>query len=50
MFASKWRGTVIAKGLKIVGSFTVEGLVELKVKSKARSIARHLLCLARLKL
>ena len=29
MFASKQRGTVIAKGLKIVGSVTVEGLVEL---------------------
>jgi hypothetical protein len=29
MFASKQRGTVIAKGLKIVGSATAEGLVEL---------------------
>ncbi len=29
MFASKHRGTVIAKGLKIVGSVTAEGLVEL---------------------
>ena len=29
MFASKQRGTVIAKGLNIVGSVTVEGLVEL---------------------
>jgi cytoskeletal protein CcmA (bactofilin family) len=29
MFASKQRGTVIAKGLKIVGSVTAEGLVEL---------------------
>ena len=28
MFASKHRGTVIAKGLKIVGSVTAEGLVE----------------------
>jgi cytoskeletal protein CcmA (bactofilin family) len=28
MFASKNRGTVIAKGLKIVGSVTAEGLVE----------------------
>ena len=28
MFASKNRGTVIAKGLKIVGSVTTEGLVE----------------------
>ena len=28
MFASKERGTVIAKGLKIVGSVTAEGLVE----------------------
>jgi cytoskeletal protein CcmA (bactofilin family) len=28
MFASKRRGTVIAKGLKIVGSVTAEGLVE----------------------
>jgi cytoskeletal protein CcmA (bactofilin family) len=28
MFASKQRGTVIAKGLKIVGSVTAEGLVE----------------------
>jgi cytoskeletal protein CcmA (bactofilin family) len=29
MFASKQRGTVIAKGLKIVGSVTAEGLVEI---------------------
>jgi cytoskeletal protein CcmA (bactofilin family) len=29
MFASNQRGTVIAKGLKIVGSVTAEGLVEL---------------------
>jgi len=28
MFASKRRGTVIAEGLKIVGSVTAEGLVE----------------------
>ena len=28
MFKSKQRGTVIAKGLKIVGSVTAEGLVE----------------------
>ena len=28
MFESKQRGTVIAKGLKIVGSVTAEGLVE----------------------
>ena len=28
MFASKERGTVIAKGLKIVGSVTAEGLIE----------------------
>ena len=28
MFGSKPRGTVIAKGLKIVGSVTAEGLVE----------------------
>jgi cytoskeletal protein CcmA (bactofilin family) len=28
MFASKHKGTVIAKGLKIVGSVTAEGLVE----------------------
>jgi len=28
MFASQHRGTVIAKGLKIVGSVTAEGLVE----------------------
>ena len=28
MFASRHRGTVIAKGLKIVGSVTAEGLVE----------------------
>ena len=28
MFASKQRGTVIASGLKIVGSVTAEGLVE----------------------
>src|SRR5215467_6073819 len=28
MFAPRQRGTVIAKGLKIVGSVTVEGLVE----------------------
>jgi cytoskeletal protein CcmA (bactofilin family) len=28
MFASRRRGTVIAKGLKIVGSVTAEGLVE----------------------
>jgi cytoskeletal protein CcmA (bactofilin family) len=28
MFGSKRRGTVIAKGLKIVGSVTAEGLVE----------------------
>ena len=28
MFASKQRGTLIAKGLKIVGSVTAEGLVE----------------------
>src|SRR6185369_17393310 len=28
MFASKSTGTVIAKGLKIVGSVTAEGLVE----------------------
>ena len=28
MFAAKQRGTVIAKGLKIVGSVTAEGLVE----------------------
>jgi cytoskeletal protein CcmA (bactofilin family) len=28
MFATKQRGTVIAKGLKIVGSVTAEGLVE----------------------
>jgi cytoskeletal protein CcmA (bactofilin family) len=29
MFASRQRGTVIAEGLKIVGSVTAEGLVEL---------------------
>ena len=29
MFASKDRGTVIAKGLKIVGSVTAEGLIEI---------------------
>jgi cytoskeletal protein CcmA (bactofilin family) len=29
MFGSKLRGTVIAKGLKIVGSVTAEGLVEI---------------------
>src|SRR6476619_7238772 len=29
MFALKERGTVIAKGLKIVGSVTAEGLVEI---------------------
>jgi cytoskeletal protein CcmA (bactofilin family) len=29
MFTSKERGTVIAKGLKIVGSVTAEGLVEI---------------------
>jgi cytoskeletal protein CcmA (bactofilin family) len=29
MFASRNRGTVIAKGLKIVGSVTAEGLVEI---------------------
>ena len=29
MFASKQRGTLIAKGLKIVGSVTAEGLVEI---------------------
>jgi cytoskeletal protein CcmA (bactofilin family) len=28
MFASKHQGTVIAKGLKIVGSVTAEGLIE----------------------
>ena len=28
MFSSRQRGTVIAKGLKIVGSVTAEGLVE----------------------
>jgi len=28
MFASRRQGTVIAKGLKIVGSVTAEGLVE----------------------
>ena len=28
MFQSRRRGTVIAKGLKIVGSVTAEGLVE----------------------
>lgn len=28
MFASKHKGTVIAKGIKIVGSVTAEGLVE----------------------
>jgi cytoskeletal protein CcmA (bactofilin family) len=28
MFASRQRGTVIAKGLKIVGSVSAEGLVE----------------------
>ena len=28
MFASRQRGTLIAKGLKIVGSVTAEGLVE----------------------
>jgi cytoskeletal protein CcmA (bactofilin family) len=28
MFGSRHRGTVIAKGLKIVGSVTAEGLVE----------------------
>jgi cytoskeletal protein CcmA (bactofilin family) len=28
MFASRQQGTVIAKGLKIVGSVTAEGLVE----------------------
>ena len=28
MFGSKNRGTVIAKGLKIVGTVTAEGLVE----------------------
>jgi cytoskeletal protein CcmA (bactofilin family) len=30
MFASRQRGTLIAKGLKIVGSVTAEGLVEVK--------------------
>ena len=29
MFAPRQRGTVIAKGLKIVGSVTAEGLVEI---------------------
>ena len=29
MFASRDRGTVIAKGLKIVGSVTAEGLIEI---------------------
>ena len=34
MFASKHRGTVIAKGLKIVGSVTAEGLVEVNGQIK----------------
>jgi hypothetical protein len=37
MFASKQRGTVIAKGLKIVGSVTAEGLV----RSMARLMANY---------
>ena len=32
MFAPRQRGTVIAKGLKIVGSVTAEGLVEVNVR------------------
>ena len=39
MFASKNRGTVIAKGLKVVGSVTAEGLVEVNGQIEARCIA-----------
>jgi hypothetical protein len=35
MFQSRRRGTVIAKGLKIVGSVTAEGLVEVNGLSPA---------------
>ena len=39
MFGSKQRGTVIAKGLKIVGSVTAEGLVgEVVLKSHAHVV------------
>jgi hypothetical protein len=35
MFASKQRGTVIAEGLKIVGTVTAEGLVEVNGQTPA---------------
>ena len=38
MFGAKPRGTVIAKGLKIVGSVTAEGLVE--VNGQIDGVAR----------
>jgi cytoskeletal protein CcmA (bactofilin family) len=40
MFASKQRGTVIAKGLKIVGSVTAEGLVEVNGQIDGRLLRR----------
>ena len=41
MFGSKNRGTVIAKGLKIVGTVTAEGLVEVSaMASMAPNLGR----------
>ena len=45
MFAPRQQGTVIAKGLKIVGSVTAEGLVE--VNGQIGSPTGRLLCLSR---
>ena len=39
MFASRHRGTVIAKGLKIVGSVTAEGLVEVNGQIDGEPVA-----------
>ena len=47
MFASKQRGTVIAEGLKIVGSVTAEGLVEVNGQIEGEISLVHSLSLAK---
>jgi cytoskeletal protein CcmA (bactofilin family) len=41
MFASRRRGTVIAEGLKIVGSVTAEGRVEVNGQVEGELHALH---------
>ena len=46
MFASRQQATVIAKGLKIVGSVTAEGLVEVNGQDRRRN-GPHAFCHSR---